>query len=206
MTDHSPYSLHLHVKGNGLDLTIDTAADSLTQFDWQRFLNDYLHTKTPCTMASSKPLHALVADYGALKTNRSTATIYGVTVSKVRAFDPTATLSSVTPNWLQAFEAHFLQTMSQNGIAIHLRNLRTTFNWAIANGLTDNYPFRQFRIREERVPIRNLTVEQIRSLRDLPLGRWQAMYRDLFLLSLFLCGVNAGDLLECRRLTHGRIV
>ena len=96
--------------------------------------------------------------------------------------------------------------MSINGLAIHIRNIRTVFNWAIDNEWTEKYPFRRFKVKAEKVAIRNLTAEQIATLRDYPIEPWQEIYRDMFMLSFYLCGMNAVDLLQVKKLTNGRLV
>lgn len=149
-----------------------------------------------------------VDDYMATKERRGTATLYRITAAKVRDFDPRATFDTITADWLGRFERHYLRTMEVNGIAIQLRNIRAVFNWAIDNGWTDKYPFRRFKIRQEKAAINNITVEQLRQLRDYPCEPWQEIYRDLFMLSFYLCGINVGDMLLLTKdnVRNGRIV
>lgn len=82
------------------------------------------------------------------------------------------------------------------------------FNWAIDNELTDKYPFRRFKIKQEKTAINNITVDQLRQLRDYPCEPWQEIYRDLFMLSFYLCGINIGDMLLLTKdnVRNGRIV
>lgn len=130
-----------------------------------------------------------VDDFRATKTNESTATMYRITADKVREFDASATFDTITKDWLTKFETYFTKKgMSINGLAIHLRNIRTVFNWAIDNEWTEKYPFRRFKVKSEKVAIRNLTAEQIAQLRDYPVEPWQEIYRDMFMLSFYLCG------------------
>lgn len=149
-----------------------------------------------------------IDDFRTTKSNESTATMYRITSDKVREFDASATFNTITKDWLTKFEAYFTKQkgMSVNGLAIHIRNIRTVFNWAIDNEWTVKYPFRRFRIKTEKVAIRNLTAEQIAKLRDYPVEPWQEIYRDLFMLSFYLCGMNAADLLQVKKLTNGRMV
>lgn len=136
----------------------------------------------------------------------STATLYEATARRVEAYDKKATLESVNREWVENFYNHLRETMTINGAGIQMRNIRAVFNRAIDDEVTNNYPFRKFRIKQEQVPVKNLTLEQLRAIRDYPCEAWQRIYRDLFMLSFYLCGINPGDLLLCESLTNGRMV
>lgn len=45
------------------------------------------------------------------KERKGTAILYRLTASKVREFDPLATFDTITVDWLERFEKHFLKTM-----------------------------------------------------------------------------------------------
>jgi len=135
------------------------------------------------------------------KEKRTTRIIYRTTANKLEAYDPVATLETIDRKWLERFEAHLrAEGCSTNYISIQLRNIRAVFNFAIDEGLTVNYPFRKYKIRQEQTEKRNLTAEQLRTLRDLPLDGYKAEYRDMFLLMFYLIGINAADLFT---LSHG---
>lgn len=135
------------------------------------------------------------------KEKRTTRIIYRTTANKLAAYDPKATLETIDRKWLERFEAHLrTQGCSTNYISIQLRNIRAVFNYAIDEGLTVNYPFRKYKIKQEQTEKRNLTAEQLRTLRDLPLDGYMAEYRDMFLLMFYLIGINAADLFT---LSHG---
>lgn len=155
-----------------------------------------------------KTLADYVDEYREVLNRDSTKTMYRITANKIREFDASATFDTITKDWLMKFENYFIKkhAMSVNGIAIHIRNIRTVFNWAIDNEWTDKYPFRRFKVKSEKVPIRNMSAEQIAQLRDYPVEPWQEIYRDFFMLSFYLCGMNAGDMLLLRKLTNGRLV
>jgi integrase len=68
------------------------------------------------------------------------------------------------------------------------------FNWAITEELTDNYPFRRFKLRYAETDKRSLTLSQLRTLLRLNLTGYAREYRDIFLLSLLLLGINITDL------------
>lgn len=149
-----------------------------------------------------------VEEFMQTKEKNGTRTLYRLTADKVREFDAGATFETITPQWLQKFEKHYSKTMQTNGIAIQLRNIRTVFNWAIDNEWTSCYPFRRYKIKQEKAAINDISVEELRLLRDYPVEEWQEIYRDMFMLSFYLCGINIGDmlLLTKKNTKGGRIV
>src|SRR3712207_4570132 len=153
-----------------------------------------------------KTLVDYINDYAALASKGSTAELYKATAKKVDAFDSGATFDSIDRAWLERFEKELTKTMTVNGAAIQLRNLRAVFNRAIDDEKTQNYPFRKFKIKQETTRKRSLNVEQIRLLRDYPCEKWQEEYRDLWLLQFYLIGINISDLLGLKKLTDGRCV
>lgn len=152
-----------------------------------------------------KVLCDYIHEYAETKSD-GTKEIYARTEKRVRQFDPTATFDSVNRSWLDRFVSVGCHELSVNSTSIHLRNIRAVFNRAIDDGVTTCYPFRRFRIKTERVPVGNITAKQLAAIRDYPCDSWIAVYRDLFMLSFYLCGANAADMLQCRSLTNGRFV
>jgi hypothetical protein len=138
--------------------------------------------------------------------NKGTAEIYLRTMRYVLQFDKSATFENVDRDWLERFKLYYANSLKPNTISISLRNIRTVFNRAIDDDITTKYPFRKFKIVSERVAIRDLTAKQIAEFRDCKVSPWLEIYRDLFMLDFYLCGVNAIDLLLCKKLTNGRFV
>lgn len=144
---------------------------------------------------SVKTLADYVHDYAERSRTESTRSSVLLTEKKVRRFDSSARLG-VNASWLEDFD-RWLEDggCNVNGRGVHMRNLRAVVNWCIDNEWTENYPFRRFKIRKEETRKRSLTIDEVRRLRDWPLDGHQAMYRDLWMLSLYLCGANSVDLL-----------
>lgn len=140
------------------------------------------------------------------KSRKGTQGIYMNTVKKVRKFDAAATFEGVDKTWLDGF-CKSMGNVSTNYLSINLRNIRTVFNWAIDNEITKNYPFRRYRIKSEKVRINNVTLGQLREIRDFPLNDRREIYRDLFMLTFYLCGINPVDLLSLKKtdMRSGRI-
>lgn len=95
--------------------------------------------------------------------------------------------------------------LSDGGLHNHMRDLRTLFNAACAHynnedlGLykIKHYPFKKYKIGSTPLtPKRNITIEQLKQIRDCQpkKGSRAEMARDLFMLSFYLCGMNAVDL------------
>lgn len=144
-------------------------------------------------------------DFVALKTNEGTKSVYQTTKNKLLVFDPDCTFESMDKKWLMAFEGWMAQGMKVNAYAIHFRNIRSVFNYAIDEEITTLYPFRKFKIKKEETRKRSLTVEQLIALRDYPVEDYQERYRDIFVLMFYLIGVNAGDLFNAKGLVNGRL-
>lgn len=161
----------------------------------------------------------------ARKDRENTANIYRLTLSKIERFAEKSGrpgdwgFEEITLDWLNRFE-HFLKTqhldsrgnviegirqLKPNAIAIHFRNIRAVINAAIDEELTTLYPFRRFKIKQEETAKRSLSVEALRTLRDYECEPHQKKYRDLFLLTFYLLGINPIDLFSLTEIIDGRI-
>lgn len=136
--------------------------------------------------------------YAETLVNKGTAAFYIRTSNILREFDHKASFNDVNHNWLLRLDLWMLgRGLNTNGRGVIMRCLRAVFNRAIDNGDTNNYPFRSFKIKTEKTIHRTLTLEQLSKLRSYPLhDDFREIYRDLFFLSFYLCGINARDLLE----------
>lgn len=128
---------------------------------------------------------------------QGTKDIYNATSLKVKAFDYEATFESIDHIWLEDFESYMIsEGLASATRAMHLRNLKTTINWAI--DILEVYdgrnPFRKFVISEEKVDHLVLTAQQLADFRDYPCEGWQEIYRDIAMLTFYMCGMNIGDL------------
>lgn len=123
----------------------------------------------------------------------STKDVYLYTLAKLRAFAGEGPLyiDDIDRVWLHDFENSIGGKV--NSRAVHLRNLRHICNFALDEELTDRYPFRKFMIRTEETRKKALSLEQVRAFLSVP---GPNEYRDVFLLMLYLRGINIGDLSE----------
>ncbi|MBT9871951.1 recombinase [Bacteroides salyersiae] len=147
-----------------------------------------------------------LSDFIDLKEKPGTKTVYTTTLNKILEFDRTCTFDTMTLDWLRRFEKWMKDSgMKTNAYAIHLRNIRAVFNYAIDEEITTLYPFRKFKIKKEETAKRCLTPEQVALLRDYGCEEHQKRYRDIFMLMLYLIGINAVDLFNLKQLVNGRI-
>lgn len=153
-------------------------------------------------IVSKKPkvyLYERIAEF-ALSKKSGTRSLYERTSRRVEEFDAKATFDNVDASWLERFRKNCLDLgMRINSASIELRNIRAVFNDARRNGDTNNYPFFGYSIIEEEVKPNNISVEQLRLLRDYKCEEWQEKYRDFFMLSFYLAGMNPVDLLNCKK-------
>jgi integrase len=133
-----------------------------------------------------------------------TRELYQHTLAKLRAFagDGPLYIEDIDRVWLHGFENSIGGKV--NSRAIHLRNLRTICNFALDEEFTSHYPFRKFKIKTEETRKKALTVEQVRAYMAVP---GPNEYRDIFLLLLYLRGINIGDLAKLTEadVVNGRI-
>ncbi len=110
--------------------------------------------------------------------------------------------------FLNSFQNDLLKRgVGVNTISIYLRTIRATFNKAINEELTENYPFKKFRIKQQPTPSRSLTVNEFKKIVAYKCSGVREFNRDLFLLSFCLIGINLSDLLTLTKenLVDGRI-
>lgn len=145
-------------------------------------------------------------DFLAFKDKPGTRKVYVTTLNKIIEFDRNCTFDTMNLDWLRKFERWMKDNdMGINGIGINMRNVRAVFNYAIDNEITTLYPFRKFKIKKEETAKRSLTIEQVILLREYKCEEHQERYRDIFMLMLYLIGINAVDLFNLKQIINGRI-
>lgn len=130
-------------------------------------------------------------------TKSNTKAIYVNTINRIEDYGD-AVFASVTPQWLADFDK-WLQgngCPSVNARSIHLRNIRSAFNLALADGLTTApYPFKKFHIKNEPVMPMAYTSAQMHQFLSTPAESAVVQYWvDMFALSFYLIGINLADL------------
>ncbi len=114
---------------------------------------------------------------------------------------------------LTAFTNSMLQEgIKVNTVSVYMRTIRAIYNRARKEGITLNevYPFSAYRIKNEKTINRALTLAELKDIihlqleEDTPIWHW----RNYFLLSFYLIGINFADLLTltAANIDNGRMV
>lgn len=112
----------------------------------------------------------------------------------------------ISRSWLDDFYKS-MSTLSINSKSLYMQILRKAIYWAIDRDYTTNNPFRHYHIKSEETRMRVLPVEKMRKLLNLDLQYRYGEYRDLFMLTFYLIGINTVDLskLTMDNVVNGRI-
>lgn len=138
------------------------------------------------------------------KEKRKTILSYETALKKLREADPlldTRTFEDIDEVYIENIDSTWKSAgLSTNTRAVYFRNIRSVINDAIDEKLTTTYAFRKFSIKKEPTKKRNLSVEELRMLRDYPIvNEFQQKYRDIFMLCFYLRGINAVDLFGLKK-------
>lgn len=152
---------------------------------------------------------SLFEQFAGSRPSERTKEIYRVTGRKIRSLVPKAERIKVTDvdlDWLEAFD-EMLIAKGNNGSTrnIDFRNIRAVLKHAKKHKLITDDPFEDFDMPETTSPDRALTIEQLQTLLNAEVEPWEEKYRDFFLLSLLLIGMNTEDLLHQTKIEDGRI-
>lgn len=131
------------------------------------------------------------------KRHPSTKRIYLCTLRKIEALDMNT--SDIDIKWLRRFEGKCLETMSVNGCKVHMQVLRHLCNRMVEEGVLQKSPFQRFRIQSEPTVHRSLERDDLIALRDMETTKAKGRYRDIFMLSFYLMGINLRDLVSLRK-------
>ena len=143
---------------------------------------------------------------------KNTLTSYESTLRRMKLYDPllsTRTFEDLDEAYIRAMnEAWEKDGMKTNSRAVLMRNLRAVINKAIDDKLTTTYAFRKFSIEKAPTAKRNLSLQELRLLRDYPIvNQFQEKYRDIFMLCFYMRGINMVDLAQLTKenIRAGRI-
>lgn len=118
---------------------------------------------------------------------RSTKENLMTTVTVLQEFRPGLDFKDITYTFLKDFEVHLKEKgNSVNTVAKHMRQLRTLVNEAINQGYipSDAYPFRKYKIKQEKGRKEFLTPDELKKLENLDVDKKLRHVLDAF---LFCC-------------------
>lgn len=113
------------------------------------------------------------------------------TITVIQEFRPGVDFKDITYSFLKDFEAYLREKGNGiNTVAKHLRQLRTLVNEAINQGYihSDAYPFRKFKIKQEKGRHEFLTPDELRRLENLRVD--DSKLRHVLDAFLFCCYVG----------------
>lgn len=151
--------------------------------------------------------------YMETKLKKNTKSVFRSTINRLLQFSPAAErlmFDGLTQMWLRQFNKWLSENgcPSVNGRSVHMRNIRTVVNAAIDDGITQNYPFRKYKIRSEQKQNTGISVSAFRGIMNLSLEGNMKMARDCFILSFYMIGINMADLIlleiVCNRVVYNR--
>ena len=116
------------------------------------------------------------------------------------------TCEQITPAWIDDYNTS-LSDLHVNTRAAYLKVVRRAVNYAFERDITNNNPFKHYRIKTEDTDMRVLPIEKMRILLNLDTRHRYTEYRDMFLLSFYLIGVNGADLavMTADNIVNGRL-
>ena len=181
------------LSANELKRVVESGGESSAKNDGQNFIQYYEKRKESAKKSSTK-------------------WSFDSALNRMKMYDPMLsirTFEDIDEDYIRQMDEAWEKTgLTTNSRAVYMRNIRAVFNDAIDDGLTKAYPFRKFSIRKAPTPKRNLSLEELRRLRDYPIvNEFQEKYRDLFMLCFYMRGINMVDLLALTKenIRAGRI-
>lgn len=134
----------------------------------------------------------------------NTKTSYGAALKRMLVYDPeleTKSFEDIDEAYIRKMDETWAKEgLTTNSRAVYMRNIRAVFNDAINDELTTAYPFRKFSIKTTPTRKRNLSVEELRLLKNYHVqNEFQEKYRDIFMLCFYMRGINMVDLLALKK-------
>lgn len=162
-----------------------------------------------CPRTKSTPFFTVYDKFAESREKERTKEIYRVTGRKIRQLIPGSeklTLEAIDLDWLENLD-ETLERKGNNPTTrnIDFRNIRAVLKYAQKHKIIQDNPFDEFDIPQGGSPNRALTVEQLRTLIHAETLPWEEKYRDFFILSFLLMGMNTEDLVHAEQIVDGRL-
>lgn len=209
--NHKTLNLTLERKKLQYDDAVQAVAlRSMTALQVRDAVLEYLDPKVSKT-AFVANMKAFANTHNAPRTRE----IYEATENKVVAFEKYKKRNPDNLNFEQIdriWLTEFNEFMKVNGCtainarSIHLRNIKATFNNAIADEIIERSPFVKFKIEREQTRKRSLSIEQLRSVfRCEGQTENERVALCAFRLIFFLIGINVVDLYKLQDIVDDRV-
>ena len=142
----------------------------------------------------------IMREFSASHDRQGTKKVYDTTAGILTRYDANATCESINGRWLTDFRQYLMRRgYSTNYRAIQERNIRATFNYAIDNGITTNYPFRKWKVEVGNARPRDITPEELRKIYSM-----HTWFSDIFILQFLLIGINLTDIYHLAKSNYKR--
>ena len=152
-------------------------------------------------------------EYITLAKKPNTAASYRSSLNNLKEFEPdidTLRFKDINVAWLRRYQAWLSDRgMEVNGANVYLRNMRTVFNFALKNRYTiARYPFKDIDMTTTEPDKTEIKWEKFLEWVSKPMDDNRGFYRELFMLSFYLCGIRPIDLLTVKKdqVQDGRLV
>lgn len=187
-----------HVADVIKELTVQNRIESMSSTDIKNHILGKIETRRRDTLGSYFPISIA-------RRQGRTRELYEITLKRLKEYCPdldNVMFDDLNKDWLLSFDRHLAITSpSPNARAINMRNLRAVCNEAVSDGVTQNYPFKGYKIQTVKTRKRALRAEDIRLLPTLCVDDAERRYVDYFLLSFMLLGINIGDMCALKEVT-----
>lgn len=146
----------------------------------------------------------------ALKTPK-TALSYETTIVRLKLYcDPyKVKLQDMSYAWWEAWVKSMQDDgLKRNTVAKYLKCVKTVIRYAEEDGAQINKAYTKIDSRAESdTPMRNLPIETLRRIRDTEIKGKTVVYKDAFMLSFYLIGINMADMLALPKdcIVNGRL-
>jgi site-specific recombinase XerD len=147
---------------------------------------------------------------GALKSD-STKRSYVTTKQRLKIYCDVDNVrfADMSYAWFEAFINQMESDgLKRNTVAKYLKVIKTVIRYAEEDGVPVNKAYTKVNSRAETdTPMRNLPIETLRRIRDTHIKGKTARYKDAFMLSFYLIGINMADLLALPKdcIVNGRL-
>lgn len=156
----------------------------------------------------SRTLSSLWDEFIETRVKETTKEAYLYTKSVVMSLMDIETLdvADVTGQWLERLrEKMSKRGLSNNSSVAYLNRIHAVLSIARRRGLVINNPFADVKLKKNETRHRFIDVETLRRIRDAGGNTKLLYFRDMFMLSFYLIGMNSVDMFNAKDSRGGRI-